>query len=66
LSDLVYVRNAALRTHLGKAKAIGSILFGTGAQIPVLQTRDEVDAIVQIAAVAAMDSMDRKWDPRFQ
>jgi malate dehydrogenase (oxaloacetate-decarboxylating)(NADP+) len=48
-----------LMARLGNAKAIGPILLGTGAPIHVLQTGDEVDSIVQMAAVAAMDSMSR-------
>jgi len=49
-----------LLARLGKAKAIGPILLGTGAPIHVLQIGDEVEAIVQVAAVAAMDAMSRK------
>jgi len=49
-----------LLARLGNAKAIGPILLGTGAPIHVLQTGDEVDSIVQVAAVAAMDAMGRK------
>ncbi len=49
-----------LLARLGKAKAIGPILLGTGAPVHVLQTGDEVSNIVQIAAVAAMDAMTRK------
>jgi malate dehydrogenase (oxaloacetate-decarboxylating)(NADP+) len=49
-----------LLARLGNAKAIGPILLGTGAPIHVLQTGDEVDSIVQVAAVAAMDAMNRK------
>jgi malate dehydrogenase (oxaloacetate-decarboxylating)(NADP+) len=48
-----------LLARLGNAKAIGPILLGTGAPIHVLQTGDEVDSIVQVAAVAAMDAMSR-------
>jgi malate dehydrogenase (oxaloacetate-decarboxylating)(NADP+) len=48
-----------LMARLGNAKAIGPILLGTGAPIHVLQTGDEVDSIVQMAAVAAMDAMSR-------
>ena len=48
-----------LLARLGNAKAIGPILLGTGAPIQVLQTGDEVDSIVQMAAVAAMDAMSR-------
>ncbi len=48
-----------LLARLGNAKAIGPILLGTGAPIHVLQTGDEVEAIVQVAAVAVMDAMSR-------
>ena len=48
-----------LLARLGKAKAIGPILLGTGAPIHVLQTGDDVNNIVQIAAVAVMDTMSR-------
>jgi len=49
-----------LLARLGKAKAIGPILLGMGAPVHVLQTGDEVNDIVQIAAVAVMDAMNRK------
>ena len=49
-----------LLARLGKAKAIGPILLGMGAPIHVLQTGDEVNNIVQIAAVAVMDVMNRE------
>jgi malate dehydrogenase (oxaloacetate-decarboxylating)(NADP+) len=49
-----------LLSRLGNAKAIGPILLGMGAPVHVLQTGDDVNAIVQIAAVAVMDSMGRK------
>jgi malate dehydrogenase (oxaloacetate-decarboxylating)(NADP+) len=49
-----------LLARLGNAKAIGPILLGTGAPIHVLQIGDEVDSIVQVAAVAAMDAMNRE------
>jgi malate dehydrogenase (oxaloacetate-decarboxylating)(NADP+) len=49
-----------LLARLGNAHAIGPILLGTGAPVHVLQTGDEVDSIVQIAAVAVMDAMNRK------
>ncbi len=49
-----------LLARLGNAKAIGPILLGAGAPIHVLQTGDEVDSIVQMAAVAALDAMSRK------
>jgi malate dehydrogenase (oxaloacetate-decarboxylating)(NADP+) len=48
-----------LLARLGNAKAIGPILLGVGAPIHVLQTGDEVNNIVQIAAVAVMDAMSR-------
>ena len=48
-----------LLARLGKAKAIGPILLGMGAPIHVLQTGDDVNAIVQIASVAVMDAMNR-------
>jgi malate dehydrogenase (oxaloacetate-decarboxylating)(NADP+) len=49
-----------LLARLGKAKAIGPILLGMGAPVHVLQTGDEVNNIVQIAAVAVMDAMGRE------
>jgi malate dehydrogenase (oxaloacetate-decarboxylating)(NADP+) len=49
-----------LLARLGKAKAIGPILLGIGAPVHVMQTGDEVNDIVQIAAVAVMDAMSRK------
>jgi len=48
-----------LLAHLGNAKAIGPILLGMGAPVHVLQTGDDVNAIVQIASVAVMDAMGR-------
>ena len=48
-----------LLARLGGAKAIGPILLGMGAPLHVLQTGDEVNNIVQIAAVAVMDAMER-------
>jgi malate dehydrogenase (oxaloacetate-decarboxylating)(NADP+) len=48
-----------LLARLGKATAIGPILLGMGAPVHVLQTGDEVSNIVQIAAVAVMDAMNR-------
>jgi malate dehydrogenase (oxaloacetate-decarboxylating)(NADP+) len=48
-----------LLARLGGAKAIGPILLGMGAPIHVLQTGEEVNNIVQIAAVAVMDAMGR-------
>ncbi len=49
-----------LLARLGNANAIGPILLGTGAPVHVLQTGDEVDSIVQMAAVAVMDAMSRE------
>ena len=49
-----------LLARLGKAKAIGPILLGMGAPVHVLQTGDDVNAIVQIASVAVMDAMSRE------
>jgi len=49
-----------LLARLGNARAIGPILLGMGAPIHVIQTGDEVNDIVEIAAVAVMDAMNRK------
>lgn len=49
-----------LLARLGNAQAIGPILLGMGAPVHVLQTGDEVRDIVNIAAVAVMDSMNRE------
>ncbi|MBI4731505.1 MAG: NADP-dependent malic enzyme [Chloroflexi bacterium] len=49
-----------LLARLGHAHAIGPVLVGIGAPVHVLQTGDEVDSIVQVAAIAAMDTMARK------
>jgi len=49
-----------LLDRLGDAKAIGPILLGMGAPVHVLQTGDDVNTIVQIAAVAVMDAMGRE------
>jgi malate dehydrogenase (oxaloacetate-decarboxylating)(NADP+) len=49
-----------LLARLGKAKPIGPILLGMGAPVHVLQTGDDVNAIVQIASVAVMDVMGRE------
>ncbi|MGE5073211.1 MAG: NADP-dependent malic enzyme [Anaerolineae bacterium] len=49
-----------LLARLGGAKAIGPILLGMGAPMHVLQTGDEVNNIVQIAAVAVMEEMNRE------
>jgi malate dehydrogenase (oxaloacetate-decarboxylating)(NADP+) len=48
-----------LLARLGNAKAIGPILLGVGAPVHVLQTGDDVNAIVQIASVAVMDAIGR-------
>ncbi len=49
-----------LLARLGNAKTIGPILLGMGAPIHVLQTGDEVRDIVNIAAVAVMDILNRQ------
>jgi malate dehydrogenase (oxaloacetate-decarboxylating)(NADP+) len=49
-----------LLSRLGNAQAIGPILLGMGAPVHVLQTGDEVRDIVNIAAVAVMDAMNRE------
>jgi malate dehydrogenase (oxaloacetate-decarboxylating)(NADP+) len=48
-----------LLARLGNAKAIGPILLGIGAPVHVLQTGDDVNAIVQITSVAVMDAISR-------
>ncbi len=48
-----------LLARLGDSQAIGPILLGVGAPVHVLQTGDEVRDIVNIAAVAVMDAMNR-------
>jgi len=48
-----------LVARLGNAQAIGPILLGMGAPVHVLQMGDEVRDIVNIAAVAVMDAMNR-------
>ncbi|MGA9533590.1 MAG: NADP-dependent malic enzyme [Anaerolineales bacterium] len=48
-----------LLDRLGNARAIGPILLGTGAPVHVLQTGDDVEDIVHVAAVAAMDAQNR-------
>lgn len=49
-----------LLARLGNAQAIGPILLGMGAPVHVLQTGDEVRDIVNIAAVAVLDALNRK------
>jgi malate dehydrogenase (oxaloacetate-decarboxylating)(NADP+) len=48
-----------LLSRLTNAKAIGPILLGMGAPVHVLQAGDDVDDVVAIAAVAAMDAESR-------
>ncbi|MEW6568396.1 MAG: NADP-dependent malic enzyme [Chloroflexota bacterium] len=48
-----------LLARLGEAEAIGPILLGIGAPVHVLQTGDDVETIVQMAAVAVMDAHSR-------
>ena len=48
-----------LLARLGKARAIGPILLGVGAPVHVIQTGDDVEDIVHMAAVAVMDSQSR-------
>ena len=48
-----------LLARLGDAQAIGPILLGLGAPVHVLQTGDDVEDIVHIAAVAVMDAQGR-------
>ena len=49
-----------LLARLGGAQAIGPILLGLGAPVHVLQTGDDVEDIVHIAAVAVMDAQGRE------
>ncbi len=49
-----------LMARLGGAQAIGPILLGLGAPVHVLQTGDDVETIVHIAAVAVMDAQGRE------
>jgi malate dehydrogenase (oxaloacetate-decarboxylating)(NADP+) len=49
-----------LLARLAGAEAIGPILLGIGAPVHVLQAGDDVEAIVAMAAVAAMDAQGRK------
>jgi malate dehydrogenase (oxaloacetate-decarboxylating)(NADP+) len=48
-----------LMARLTGAETIGPILLGIGAPIHVLQAVDEVEDIVAMAAVAAMDAQSR-------
>jgi malate dehydrogenase (oxaloacetate-decarboxylating)(NADP+) len=49
-----------LLDRIGKATTIGPILLGMGAPVHVLQAGDDVEDIVAIAAVAAMDAHSRR------
>ena len=49
-----------LLSRLTEAEAIGPILLGMGAPVHVLQAGDDVEDIVAIAAVAAMDAHARE------
>ncbi|NWF70176.1 MAG: NADP-dependent malic enzyme [Chloroflexi bacterium] len=49
-----------LLARLGGAETIGPILLGVGAAVHVLQAGDDVEDIVAMAAVAAMDAQGRK------
>ena len=49
-----------LLSRLTAAEAIGPILLGMGAPVHVLQAGDDVEDIVAIAAVAAMDAHERE------
>jgi malate dehydrogenase (oxaloacetate-decarboxylating)(NADP+) len=51
-----------LLARLGKARAIGPILLGIGAPVHVLQTGDDVEDIVHMAAVSVMDAQLRDSD----
>ncbi len=48
-----------LLARLGQAQTIGPILLGMGAPVHVLQAGDDVEDIVAMAAVAAMDAQGR-------
>ncbi|NWG17126.1 MAG: NADP-dependent malic enzyme [Chloroflexi bacterium] len=48
-----------LLARLGGAEAIGPILLGIGAPVHVLQAGDDVEDIVAMAAVAAVDAQSR-------
>ncbi|WP_376790230.1 NADP-dependent malic enzyme [Thermoflexus sp.] len=48
-----------LLQRLGNAQAIGPILLGMGKPVHVLQTGDEVQDILFIAAIAALDAQER-------
>lgn len=48
-----------LLARLGQGESIGPILLGMGAPVHVLQAGDDVEDIVAMAAVAAMDAQSR-------
>lgn len=52
-----------LLQRLGNAQAIGPILLGMDKPVHVLQTGDEVQDIVFIAAIAALDAQERARPP---
>ncbi|MEZ4671147.1 MAG: NADP-dependent malic enzyme [Anaerolineae bacterium] len=49
-----------LLDRLGQAQTIGPILLGVGAPVHVLQAGDDVEDIVAMSAVAAMDAQTRR------
>jgi malate dehydrogenase (oxaloacetate-decarboxylating)(NADP+) len=49
-----------LLARLGDAQAIGPSLLGLDAPVHVLQTGDDVEAIVSMTAVAVMDAQSRE------
>jgi malate dehydrogenase (oxaloacetate-decarboxylating)(NADP+) len=49
-----------LLDRLGQAQTIGPILLGMGAPVHVLQAGDDVEDIVAMSAVAAMDAQSRR------
>jgi malate dehydrogenase (oxaloacetate-decarboxylating)(NADP+) len=53
-----------LMQYLGGATAIGPILMGMGRSIHVLPRSAEVDAIVNVAALAVVDAQLLEWRPR--
>jgi malate dehydrogenase (oxaloacetate-decarboxylating)(NADP+) len=53
-----------LMQFLGDATAIGPILMGMGRSIHVLPRSAEVDAIVNVAALAVVDAQLIEWRPR--
>ncbi|MCA0454362.1 MAG: NADP-dependent malic enzyme [Chloroflexi bacterium] len=49
-----------LLDRLGQAQTIGPILLGMGAPVHVLQAGDDVEDIIAMSAVAAMDAQSRR------